>query len=65
MYSIGALSKQFPLLDIDCLKLNLSYVYIKVAKELEVDYIQGYYYSRPLDKIVYKSFINDYSDQTV
>lgn len=33
---------------------------VKLAEELEIDYIQGYYYSKPLDKIAYKKFVKDY-----
>ena len=30
---------------------------LKIAKELEIDYIQGYYYSKPVDKYEYEKFV--------
>ncbi|MGL5378854.1 GGDEF domain-containing phosphodiesterase [Clostridium sp.] len=52
-----------------CRSLNCSIVIegveteenLKLAQLLNIDYIQGYYYSMPLNKIEYVEFINEYN----
>ncbi|MGL5348223.1 MAG: GGDEF domain-containing phosphodiesterase [Peptostreptococcaceae bacterium] len=36
---------------------------IKLAQMLNIDYIQGYYYSKPLSKLDYIEFVNEYENK--